>query len=211
MHDQLHAPGLVEEALEDNVLLAGHDAQPIPPGGEVAAQLGGRVLVDATSVFDVATSRRLASALQVGVCLSPQCRHALGQLQGAAGGLPNPEGNGGVHALGIGHPHRAGLDPPDPPRVGAEQEHVAGHGLDGEILVHRSHQGVVRIEQDPVVADVGDGTAAGQCGQTGTAPRPEHSVDPVPVHVGHPPSATGRDPVGHQLDHASKSLRARPA
>ena len=57
--DQLHAAGLVEEALEDDVLLAGDDAQPLPPGGEVSAQLDGRLLGDATGILDVPPGGRL--------------------------------------------------------------------------------------------------------------------------------------------------------
>jgi hypothetical protein len=49
------------------------------------------------------------------------------------------------------------VDPADPPGVGPEEEDVAHHRLDGEVLVDRAHRGVVGIEDDPVVADLGDG------------------------------------------------------
>ena len=75
----------------------------------------------------------------------------LGQLGVRPGRLAQPEGDRGVGALGVDHPHHAGLDPADAPGVGAEEEHVAGHGLDGPVLVDRADEGVVGVGHDPVV------------------------------------------------------------
>ena len=99
------------------------------------------------------------------------------------GDSPSQNGIGGVGALGVDHPHHAGLDPADAPGVGAEQEHVAGHRLDGPVLVDGADQGVVGVGEDPVVGQLGDGAAAGQRGEPGTARGPDLAVDPVVVEV----------------------------
>ena len=43
--------------------------------------------------------------------------------------------------------------------------------------------------------------AAGEGGQAGPAAGPQHAVDPVAVHVGHPLAPAGGDPLGDQLEH----------
>ena len=76
------------------------------------------------------------------------------------GASPTQKGMVGRGALGVGHPHFAGGDPADAPRVRPEEEDVAGHRLDGEVLVDGADQGVVGLGHDPVVADLGDGAPA---------------------------------------------------
>ena len=38
-----------------------------------------------------------------------------------------------------------------------EEEDVAGHGLDGEVLVDGADHGLFGLDHDPVIADFGDG------------------------------------------------------
>ncbi len=50
----------------------------------------------------------------------------------------------------------------DAPRRVAELEDVARHALDGEVLVERADERVVRLEDDAVVGDLRDRAARGQ-------------------------------------------------
>ena len=58
----------------------------------------------------------------------------------------------------------------DPPRRVAELKDVAGLALDGEVLVERADERVVRLEDDAVVGDLGDGAARGLREQPRAAP-----------------------------------------
>ncbi len=97
----------------------------------------------------------------------PDGADLLRQLDRAAGGLAEPERDRRRRALGVDHPHHARLDPADPPRGRAEQEHVAGHGLDRPVLVHRPDQGLVRLGQHPEVTQLRDRPARGERRETG--------------------------------------------
>jgi hypothetical protein len=79
-----------------------------------------------------------------------------GQLIGAAGGLPQPERDGGVLARGVAHPHDAVRDLDHLPWVGAQKEHVTLEGLDGKVLVHRADEHVSRLHQYAVVTGLGN-------------------------------------------------------
>ena len=83
------------------------------------------------------------------------------------GASPSQNGTAGGAPSRVVDPDHARLDPADPPRVGAEQEHVAGHGLDGPVLVDGADQGVVRLGQHPVVAELRDRPARGERGDPG--------------------------------------------
>ena len=74
------------------------------------------------------------------------------------------------------------LDAPDAPRVRAEDEDVAGHALDGPVLVDGAHRRLVGIEHHAVVGDVGDGAAVGGGHDArGLAPA-EHAVHAIAMH-----------------------------
>ena len=104
------------------------------------------------------------------------------------------------------NPHRADLDLGHPPRVGAEEEDVAGGRLDGEVLVHRAHGHPVGVEHHAVVTGLGDGAAAGQRRQPRPAARPQPAVDRVVVQVSPPPPAARLDAPAHQRDHVVEVL-----
>ena len=74
-------------------------------------------------------------------------------------------------------PHGAALDPQDAVAAVAELEDVAGHALDGEILVHGADDWILRLEQHLVVGSVGDGAAGGDRGQARAPPAAQHAVD----------------------------------
>jgi hypothetical protein len=83
--------------------------------------------------------------------------------------------------------------------MGAEQEDVACHRLDGPVLVDGADERVVRLGQHPVVARLRDGAPRRDRGQPGALPGPQLAVDPVVVQVGAPPAPPGLDAVGHQV------------
>ena len=224
MDDHLHPAGLVEEALEDDVVAGGQDTELTQAGGHVVDQLPGVGGIEAAGL-DHVCGRRLATGVGsdgamgndgVGRCtvggdvVGPdgeevghglaQVGDLLGELLGAARGLAHPEGDGGLSSLGVGDPDLALGHPADPPRMGPQEKDVAHHRLDGEVFVDRPHRGVVRIEDDPVVAHFGDGPPGGECGQAGPAPRPEDGVDPVAMEIGHPLAPAGGDALGGQFE-----------
>ena len=185
VHHHLHAAGLVEEPLEHDVVAGRERAQARPgrsPGTATSCSAASGSSPHACSTWDRAsleTRAELRRRIGVGEELAhgaAQRRDLVGELFGPARRLPDPERDGGVRALGVGHPHLALGDAPDPPRVGAEEKDVTHHRLDGEVLVDRAHRRVVGLGDDPVVADLGDGTAARERGQARTAPGAEHAV-----------------------------------
>ena len=90
--------------------------------------------------------------------------------------------------------------------MGAEEEDVAGGGLDGEVLVDRSDRHALGVEDDPVVAGLGDGASTGEGGEPRPPARPEATVDGVVVEVGTPSAPSGLDAPGGQLDHLVERL-----
>ena len=83
------------------------------------------------------------------------------QLVAARRRFAEPERNRRRRALRVRDAHHAGADLQDLPRGVAELEDVAGVALDREVLVERADEGVVRIEDDAVVGDLGDRAAGG--------------------------------------------------
>src|SRR2546427_1401624 len=85
--------------------------------------------------------------------------------------LAEPEGNRWWLALGVDDAHLARLDFLDQIGPVAQLEDVARHTLDGEILVERSDEGLRRLEDHPVVADVRNRPARRERGEPGAAAR----------------------------------------
>jgi hypothetical protein len=99
----------------------------------------------------------------------------------------------------VDYPDDAWLYPPDPPRCSAEQEHIARHALDRPVLVHHADQGVVRLGKHPVVAELRDRTAGGECREPGAAPAAQLPAHLIPVQIGSPAAAASPDTFRHQL------------
>ena len=97
----------------------------------------------------------------------------------------------------------------DLPRVRAQQEDVAGHRLDGPVLVDGADERVVGLGHHPVVAGLGDGPAGGERGQAGRRPGPELAVDRVVVDVGAPLAPAGRDALATRATTSSNVARVR--
>ena len=125
----------------------------------------------------------------------------LAQLHGAGRGLAAPERDRRVLVAGVDHPDLAAGDLPDLPVVRAEDEHVAGHRLRGPVLVHAADQGLVGLGDDAEVAELGDGTAAGEGGEPGALAAAQLAVDPVVVDVGGSGSPPGLDALADEVEH----------
>src|SRR2546422_605848 len=97
--------------------------------------------------------------------------HFLRQLRRTTRRLAEPEGNRWWLALGVDDAHLARLDFLDQIGPVAQLEDVARHTLDGEILVERSDEGLRRLEDHPVVADVRNRPARRERGEPGAAAR----------------------------------------
>ena len=169
---ELHAAGLVEEALDDQPPPRGQRAQSGPGRGEVRHDgLGGNI-GDAAPLGDGGAGGVGVTGDEELLDQTAQVADLVAQLRGAGGSLAQPERHRGRRALGVDHPHDAGLDAPDAPTVRPQEEHVAGHGFDGPVLVDRPEERVVGVEQHAVVGHVRDRSAGGQRGQArATAPR----------------------------------------
>ncbi len=145
-------------------------------------------------------------SLQLAGYTRPDSADFFGQLYRPAGCLPEPERDRRRRALRVHDADDARLDAADPPRCRAEQEHVAGHALDRPVLVDGADDGVIRLREDPVVAELRDRTAGGESRDPGTAPATQLPVHLVPVQVRRPAAAAGTDPLGHQLGDLSEVL-----
>ena len=88
------------------------------------------------------------------------------------------------------------------PRRIAQLKDVARGALDREVLIERADDRVVRIEDDAIIGDLGDGAAR----RLGEQPRATASanggVDLVAVHQGRAAAAAGGKALGRHLQHA---------
>ena len=178
--DQLHAAGRVEEALEHDRVLRRQAFQRRVRRGQIFDQLARGRFVDADLVDQPAQG---AFAGRIG-CQArrdrrPQAGHRCGELVAATGRLAEPERDIGLHAMGVLHANRTTLDPQNAVGGVAELEDVAGHALDGEVLVHGADHLVLGLQHHLIVGVVGDRAAGGQRGEPRAAPAAQHAVDRV--------------------------------
>ena len=150
VHDELHAARLVEEALEDDVLLGRHDAERAAPAPEVARRSArrrrrrGRTRARATPARAGASSPRGSAPTRAR--RSPTPRPTARRVR--AGASPSQNGIVGGAPWASTTRTTPRLDAADAPRGAAEQEDVARHALDGEVLVDRADEGVVGLGDD---------------------------------------------------------------
>jgi hypothetical protein len=186
---------LVEEALGDDGGLRRHGAERGPhPRGRTrrAARALGREPAVAHEPLD----RRVA--LRRDLFREPPDGER--QLARARRRLAHPERDRRRRGAGVGDAHAAGLDAEDLPRLVAEQEDVAAHALDGEILVHLADERAGRLLDDVVVGDVRDRAAARDGGEPGAAARAQAIVHAVPVEQRRAPPASRRHAVGQHVE-----------
>ena len=165
MDDELHAAGVVEEPLEHEVVLGGHDPEHGPRRREVGDDGGGGVSFDPGHVDDLV--HRSGEVVVDDAALDHQADPGdlLAQLHGASRRLAAPERDGGVLVPGIDHPDLPAGDLADLPVVRAEDEDVAGHRLGGPVLVDAPDEDLVGLGDDAEVAELGDGAAARDGGE----------------------------------------------
>ena len=195
---QLHAAGLVEEPLGDDALLGRDHTEDSHSLSDVCDRLLGGIARDARFLNKPALA---VAGLDSLVQLFAKVGHLVGELGCASGSLAQPEGDGRRGALRILDPDPPTLDAADPPGRVPQQEDVAATALDGEVLVHGSHEDVLRLGDDVVVGVVGFGAAAGERGQAGATPPTQLAVDDVVVKVGTAAAIAGCYPLREHLDH----------
>ncbi len=199
--DELHPPGLVEEPLEHDVVVGGqHAAERRPAGPQIVDDQGGGHDFDTRSVPHEVNGRLPPVEVEAFRHRAPEPGYLLGELVGAARGLAQPERDRGVLAGRIPHAHHAVGHLHDLPGMGAEQEHVALLGFDGEVLVHGADENVARLHQHPEIPGLGNRAAGGEGGQPGAPAAAEPPVHPVAMEVCHAPAAPGLDADRDQLD-----------
>ena len=173
---QLHAAGFVEEALEHDLPAGRHQAQ----RGQLRADVGHGLLgrpgagtalagQPAGQGVGCATVRRMLRGH--GGQVEAQLRHRGRQLASAPGGFAQPEGHARRGALRIADVHFAAAHAEHAPGRIAQEEHVAGHALDGKILVHGADQRAVGLGHDAVQSHLGNRSARSERGDPGPAPR----------------------------------------
>ena len=174
--DQVHAAGLVEEALEDDRFARRHGAQ----GQSCRDQILGDLLAPRARQIAVSSCSQAPTPARSRCRSSMPSRSALTErreLVGARRRLAEPERDARRLALGVRDPHHAGLDAQDAPRDVAELEDVARHALDGEVFVHGTDRRSFGLEHDLVVEVVRDRAAVGDRGEARASPRTNLPVD----------------------------------
>ena len=207
---ELHAAALVEEALGDD---ASSQVGTVPSTAMVLGDVGDelRRRRRRRGRTRAARQRRSRSAAVAERGRRSRWRRSRDRLATARACAPAPRrartGSSAARPRVL-DADPAGLDAADAPRVVAEQEDVAAHALDREVLVDLADVGVGRVLDDVVVGGVGDGAAAGDGGEPGAAAGAHAAVHAVAVQVRRAPAAAGGDALGEHLQHLVE-LRAR--
>ncbi len=209
MDHELHAAGLVEEALEQ-------DGVECRQGTERRARPAARY----STIWKAASGERSTVSVNQSTAapgcvpeslldLLAQARDGLRKLVAAPGRLAEPERNRGRLTVRILDAHRAALDPQDSIGGVAQLEHVALQALDGEVLVHRADELRLGLEHDAVVGVVRNRAARSDRREAAAAPRTQHLVDGVAMNERALPSAARAEPLGQHRDTLVESTRAR--
>ena len=90
------------------------------------------------------------------------------------------------------------FDALDAPAGVAEENDVAGRGVDGEVLVERGYLQTLGLEDDIIKICFGDGAAVGDGDHAGAAARMEVMLDAVTEEVRAVTAAGGFDPFGEK-------------
>src|SRR5215210_7045315 len=120
--------------------------------------------------------------------LLPQPRHGGGELVAPSRRFPEPERNAGRLTMGILYPHRALGYPENSPGGVAQLEDVSLKALDRKVFVDRADEGVLRLENNPIVGVVGDGAARGDGQHASPTAPPDSAVDRIVMNQGRPTS-----------------------
>ena len=179
--DQLLAAGFVEEALEDDIGVGGHDAERVLGRAEVFEQLLGGGGAHSAAALELGVRR--FQVVELGGDVAAQLADGGGEFDAAAGRFAEPEGDGGRRAVGVFDADDAfAFDAANAPGGGAEQEDVAGLALDGEVFVDGADERAFGFFDDAEVAGFGDHAAVEQGGEAGGSARAQHAVDAVAMN-----------------------------
>ncbi len=203
MDDELHAAAFVEEPLGDDGLAGRHGPEDRAAGDDELDGLLGAGAVEAAGVHQPVDGRPAGGGLagrprrraaRPLVDLAPDQAHPFGELVGPARCLAAPERDGRGLAVCVFDQHTAGArHAPNAPRRVAEQHHVAGHALDGEVLVDGPDDRAVGLRDDGVEPGVGNRAAVGDGRQSRAAACAQRRVDLVAVQERREPAAPRRD------------------
>ena len=157
---ELHAAGVVEEPLEHERVERRHRAEHGAAARDVVDDHRGGVAVERRRSRAATRARRRRRRARGTRRRAPRSARHLGRELGRARRrLAAPERHRRRRVARVDDAHDAGFDAPDLPRVRAEQEDVAGHRLDGPVLVDGADEEVVGLGEHAVVADLGDRAA----------------------------------------------------
>ena len=180
MDDELHAARFVEEAFEHDRFLGGQAAERRMRRGEIFDQLlGGRsrnANIDAEP-FDHAFAIRVPPKSRRRFRRAAAIRTETVRRCGQAPRRARTGSSAACRAHLQRAPDRA--RPEDAIGAVAELENVAGHALDGEILVDGTDRLIFRLEDNLIIGRVGDRAARGQRGQPRPAPSAQQMIDGV--------------------------------
>src|SRR5579883_186649 len=191
--DELHSAAFIEETFGDDGVFRGHCAESAFAGENVEGGLFGSETIECAFVLEHFDRVRRCSDVET------KARDFVGQLARAAGSFAAPERDGRSGSAGIFDAEAAGLDAADLPGRGAEHENIAGHALDGEVFIDGADDGAFGLGDDLVLRSVGDGSAAGDCGETCSAASSDAMVDLVAMEESSAASARGCDPFGEHF------------
>ncbi len=218
VEDELHAAAFVEEALGDDGGLGGYGAEDGAAGDDVGDELLGAAGAEA-ALFHQPCSRggnfRVGGGDVAGRDVwrargdvLAEFGYSAGEDCGALRGFALPEGQAGRRAVGVFDQDAAGgFDALDAPAGVAEQDDVAGAGVDGEVLVERGDLHAFGLQDDGEEGGVGDGAAVRDGDHARAATRVELAVDAVAQQVGAVAAAAGLDAVAEEFERARRSAR----
>ena len=177
--DELGALGLVEDPLDDDAgRWVGRAPSAAEPGAEVGDDLVGHLLGDAGRARGHRPARPSPSpAASSGSSAARSAPTSVESSAVRAGASPSQNG-----MVGAGRRRRSTRTVPISTfftrHEWVPRRKMSPDGrLDREVLVHRADRHPVGVEDDPVVAGLGDGAAAGQGGQPAPRAGPQPSVD----------------------------------
>ena len=212
--DQLGAAGFVEEALHDDALARRQGAERVARAGQVVDRLLRSDRIDAdlfyqptarssdSFAFSIPDSRfSIPIEQQELLDLLAQARHADRELVAATGRLGNPERDARRQPVRIFDAQQAAFDAQDAIAGIAELEDVAGHALDGKILVHAADGDRLGLDANGVVGGVGNRAAGGQCGQARIATPAQLAVHGVAMQIAGAGAALGAEAFAEHAHH----------
>ena len=207
VNHELHAPGLVEKALEDDRVERRQASQGGAPGGEVLEQLQRGLLVERDG-FGQPLPRRPGPLGQMPLDVASQPGDGEGELIASSRRLSQPEWNRGWLSMCILDAHGAALDAQYSIRRVAQLEDVALQALDRKILVDCADQVPFRLEHDFIVGVVRNGASRGDRSEPASFARAKQPIDRIVMNQGAMAPASRAEALRQHAD-ALVEFRAR--